>query len=578
MKKINYKIVLFPLQKSIIKKFLFAVMFSLIAAGCANQLPPGGGEVDKIPPAITEVFPPNGTVNFNDNYFELSFSEFVDKRSVKDAIFISPSPGGELNLNWSWNLKSVKVSFPKELRKNTTYAVTIGTDLVDINAHNRMASAYNFAFSTGSVIDKGEISGKIFAEKPNGVMLFAYKKSDTSVIDPGVLKPDYISQAGDSGYFKIKGLGPGTYRVFAIDDQYRDLLFQPEQDKYGAPSQDVTLTEKDTVFTNLNYFITKNDTAKPRILTAVMTDKHHLLANFSKELDSSSINISHFTIIDSTTGKKYNPVYAFKGNTKNTEMVLSLKDDLVFENAVFLHLNTIKDINKNITDFDYVKLTTSSRNDTTKTSIIRTNPTGGETVDFIKPQFRFYCDDAFDSTLMKKGINCTDTSGKPFKYSVRFLDDASFVLNVEDELAPKQDYRIKFDFNKFKNLTGQTLDSIYVFRFKTINGLDFTGATGVIKNLDSTKNPVIVLQGTDKKKYIYTQKPVDGNKFNFDRVEPGMYILWCFYDTDKNGLYSYGSVFPFSPSEGFCFFDKKLELKPRWVVTDILFDFANPKK
>jgi len=562
---------------NLIRAFVFFLLV-LFYSGCANQLPPGGGAVDKVPPEITELYPPSGTVNYKDNYFELSFSEFVDKRSVKDAIFISPSPGGELDLNWSWNAKSVKVTFPKELKQNTTYAVTIGTDLVDINAHNRMGSAYSFAFSTGPVIDKGEITGRVYADKPNGVMLFAYKLSDTAAIDPGVLKPDYISQAGDSGYFKLKGLGPGSYRVFAIEDQYRDLLFQPEQDKYGAPPMDIILSEKDTLFPNLNFILTKYDTIKPRILSAVMTDKHHILANFSKELDSSAINVVNFYVIDSTSGKKYNPVYAFKGNTKNTEMVISINNDLVYENSNFVVVNGIKDINKNKTEFDYIKLTTSSRNDTTKTSIIRMDPASGETVDFIKPAFRFFCDDAFDSTIIKKGITCADTAGKPFRYSIRFPDNASFIIYAEEELAPKQDYRIRFDYNKFKNLAGVTLDSVFVYRFKTINGLDFTGATGTIKNLDSSKNPIIILQGTDKKKFSYVQKPAEGNKFNFDRVEPGQYILRCFYDTDKNGIYSYGSVFPYVPSEVFRYFGKVLDLKPRWTVTDINLDFENPQK
>ena len=57
---------------------------------CANQLPPSGGDVDKIPPRIIEVYPPDGTINYSENFFELDFSEYVDKRSVRDAIFISP--------------------------------------------------------------------------------------------------------------------------------------------------------------------------------------------------------------------------------------------------------------------------------------------------------------------------------------------------------------------------------------------------------------------------------------------------------------------------------------------------------
>lgn len=572
MKKEELSINILGFLSPALKPVLLYLFIASFFTGCANQLPPGGGEVDKTPPEIVELYPANGSTLFNEGYFELDFSEFVDKRSLKDAIFISPSPGSDLQLDWSWSGKSVRVHFPSALRKNTTYIVSIGTDLVDINAHNRMASAYSFSFSTGPVVDKGEIKGRVYSEKPSGVMLFAYKKDDTSKIDPGVLKPDFISQAGDSGSFKIKGLGPGTYKVFAIEDQYRDLLFQPDQDRFGAPSQEITLSQTDTSFNDLNFYLSKYDTVKPRVLTSVMTDMRHILVNMNEELDSSAFNIKNFYIIDSTSGKKTEPVYSFKGNTKLTEFVLSINSELVYENSNFLVLQGIKDLSGNITPFDYVKLTTGNRKDTSKTYITRFIPQQNETVDFIKPVFRFSCDDAFDSALVKKSITCTDTSGRPFKYSLRFIDDASFCINAEEELVPKQEFRIKFDFNKFVNLSGNKLDSTFVYRFKTISGLDFTGVSGIINNVDLTKNPILVLQGTDKGKLTYIQKPDTAGKFNFERIEAGKYTLWCYYDTNHDSKYSNGSLYPFVPSERFFYYKNIIELRPRWAVTDIIFE------
>lgn len=555
-------------------KFVFTFIFLVILLnGCANQLPPGGGEVDKTPPEITEVYPQNGTVNFTDDYFELSFSEFIDKRSLKDAIFISPSPGGELELNWSWSGTSVKVSFPKPLKKNTTYVVTIGTDLVDIHAHNRMASSYSFSFSTGSVVDKGTISGRVYADKPSGVMLFAYKKEDTSHIDPSVLKPDYISQAGDSGYFKLRGLGPGTYRVFAIDDQYRDLLFQADQDKYGVPNKDVILTIKDTAFSNLNYYLTKTDTLKPRILTAVMTDEHHVLVSFSKDIDSSSLYAQNFYLYDSTLNNSSAFVYGFKGNTKQKDFVLSIKKEVKSDDNIYIIAKEIKDSYGNISRGDNLKLITNNKKDTTKTSIFKMEPQANEKTDFLLPVFKFYFDDAFDSVLAMQGITFTDTAGKSVKYKCRFIDDASIILSADEELIPKKDYRIKFDYNKFVNLTGNKLDSVYIYKFSTINGLDFTGATGIVKNVNLKRNPVLVLQGIDKFKKTYVTKPDAECKFNFERIEAGKYQLWGYYDENKDNAYNYGNIFPFEPSEKFVSKNELLELKPRWTVTDIIFDF-----
>jgi PBP1b-binding outer membrane lipoprotein LpoB len=54
--------------------YLFMLAAAVLFAGCANQLAPGGGEIDRIPPEIVETYPADGAVNFNDEYIEFGFS------------------------------------------------------------------------------------------------------------------------------------------------------------------------------------------------------------------------------------------------------------------------------------------------------------------------------------------------------------------------------------------------------------------------------------------------------------------------------------------------------------------------
>ena len=160
--------------KAAAEKIKYFVLFSigLLLSGCANQLPPGGGEIDRIPPSVVETYPENGTTEFHDEYIEFTFSEYVDKRTVKDALFISPAVDGDLELDWSG--KSVRVYFPNPLKDSVTYVVTLGTDVVDYNNKNRMAESYTLTFSTGPEIDRRIISGRVYDEKPSGTMIFAY--------------------------------------------------------------------------------------------------------------------------------------------------------------------------------------------------------------------------------------------------------------------------------------------------------------------------------------------------------------------------------------------------------------------
>ena len=72
-----------------------------------------------------------------------------------------------------------------------------------------MADSYILTFSTGNEIDKRIITGRIYDDKPSGTMIFAYKlKADT--VNPSTTKPDYISQAGNNGFFQLAGLGFGN--------------------------------------------------------------------------------------------------------------------------------------------------------------------------------------------------------------------------------------------------------------------------------------------------------------------------------------------------------------------------------
>ena len=175
-------------------------------------MPPPGGEVDKIPPEIVEMIPQNGTTNYTDNYVEFTFSEYVDKRSVQDAFFISPNLEGEIEFNWSG--KSVEIIFEDSLRDNTTFIITIGAEVKDLNNSNNMARSLNLTFSTGDEIDFCSVEGKIYDKKPVGTMIFAYMLGDT-IPNPAAQKPNYLTQVGEDGVFKF-GTGLKTKGIQSL--------------------------------------------------------------------------------------------------------------------------------------------------------------------------------------------------------------------------------------------------------------------------------------------------------------------------------------------------------------------------
>ncbi len=559
-------------SKGKLKNILWLIT-ALFLSQCANQLPPSGGEIDKIPPKIIEVYPEDGTINFNEDYFELGFSEYVEKRSVKEAIFISPAIDGELELDWSG--KYVRVYFPNNLKQNVTYVITIGTNVVDYNNRNEMAEAFTFTFSTGSEIDKRIITGRVYHNKPQGIMLFGYLIKDVEP-NPFEVKPDYISQTSADGKFKLAGLAAGTYRIFAVCDEFRDLLYQSEQDEIGIPYRDVELAVDDTLYSGLDFILTKIDTVKPRLLSASMTDRNHILVNFSEELDRKSIKPINFYLLDSTDNKRVQIKYAFKGNTKLSELVLVPSEILTMQNSVYLFTDFIKDKSGNVYYNDFAEVTLSDRIDTSKTDLYRAVPSSGSNeVDFLSPKFMFEFNDAFDAMSAKEGIAFSDTSKKNVPFEVEFLDDASFVINPLKRLEMSKDYVIKIDLSKFKDFAGNYFDSVYQYKFKTITGLEFTGVSGRLIGADENWNPKLELKNIDKNDLRYSTSVVKNGQFNFERIIPGKYQLFSYYDTDSSNTYSFGTVVPFQKSEKFSFYPDTLNLRARWTETDLKFNLKD---
>lgn len=544
-------------------KILIALLTIIVLVRCANQLPPGGGEIDLTPPEIIFNYPANGTVNFAENYFELEFSEYVDKRSFKEALFISPAFDEKYEISWSG--KSVEVYFPDGLKKNVTYVVTVGTDVVDLNNRNRMANSYSFAFSTGEKIDTRTISGKVFGKGIEGTLIFAYRFIDdtTTYLNR---KPDYLSQIGKDGSYKLNGLSESVYRVFAVKDQLRDFIYQMDQDEIGIPFKDINLTGTDSSFSGLNFFINKIDTVAPRLISTVMTDRNHILVTLSEQCDTSIVNASNFFIYDSTLNQILNPDFAYSSITKKDEIVIVQNNTLQDDHKYYLTARKLDDLSGNIINDDYKELIISNRPDTTAPKLIKKQPENRSIIDFLNPVFIFYFDDAIANKEIQKAITFTDTLKNKISFNYYFDDDATLVIKPITDLKTDKNFIITIDLSLFKDANGNKTDSVYTHKFSTISGIEFTGLSGKIDS--ERKNIILLLQDGRNPEKFYTTKPDQTYTFNFERVDAGSYKLWYYFDDDSSNTFNFGYPQPFKFAEEFDFIQDTVNLRARWRVTD----------
>ncbi len=556
-------------QFSVLLNSFFTISL-LFLFGCANQLPPGGGEVDKIPPEIVSSYPENGTTNFKDNYIEFEFSEYVDKRSFRDALFISPAIDEQLEISWTG--KSVEIVFPKGLKDSLTYVVTIGTDVVDVNNRNRMENAYTFSFATGDKIDKRSISGRVFGNSIEGTLLFAYRFTEDTIKYLSK-KPDYVSQIGKDGSYKLSGLAEASYRVFAVNDQFRDYLYQADQDWIGIPNKDIELSGTDSSYSGLDFFLMKVDTIKPRMLTVVMTDENHLVATLSEECDSSTFRADNFFIIDSTSNQTLPVAYIYHTKAKREEFVLVNKNKLNPENTYYLLSETLRDLEGNVFENELISFTVSELKDTSAPKLIRTIPGRNGSIDFKNPDVQLFFDDAIDNNKLISAIEFIDTLKNKVSFNLLQIDGAAFSIKPEMDLKPEKDYIVKVNLNYFNDASGNKTDSVFVLKFHTISGIEFTGISGKI--ISNKTNVVIMLQDINDPKTFYTAQPDKTSSYSFERINAGSYKIWMYSDTDSSKTFDYGYPDPFRKSEEFYVVPDTIKLRPRWSVTDYNLEFDN---
>jgi hypothetical protein len=547
----------------------FAVLTFI--SGCANQLPPGGGEIDTIPPKIIESVPANGTINYGENYFEITFSKYVDKRSVQDAIFISPSL--QRPVNYSWSGKTLNVIFNDTLKPNTTYTITIGTDVKDLNNGNKMAESFLLTFSTGNKIDIGKVSGKVFNERPEGIMIFAFKENGNE-FDIDKQKPDYISQVGKNGNYGLQGMGDGKYKILAILDKFRDYKYQKNEDEYGVQTGEVNLKESASTRTGFDFMMTMEDTLVPKITNAFMRDRNHLLVQFSKAIDSSKISASNFYLKDTTANNKVMPKYFYKGETKPNQFILGIVDSLEVKDSWQLFAKDLIDFKNNFTSLENIPISIKEERDTTSVILHRIMGTLNEgKVDYEKPQIKLIFSGPVDSSSLKEKLTIQDEKKSLIPFKIEREDDAVYKLRLTLNNKQSENYTVLLNYKNYKDVFGNDVDSLFNNKFTTSNELDFSGASGTVSNLPDSSDVIVSLQNVNQNKIVYEQIIGKKRKFEFKKINPGKYLLMGFNDKNKNHKYDYGSIKPYSYSEEFRYYPDTLNLRARWPVGDINLSF-----
>lgn len=561
-----------------IQQLISVGLVSFLLASCAGERAPEGGPVDLDPPYVASTVPPNYTTRFSGSTITIEFNKYVDHRSAEGAIFISPSLG---QLEFDWSGRELGIRFSGKLRPATTYVVTVGTDVMDTHNRNKMASSYTLAFSTGEDIDHGAIEGRIFpvkdADPPLGVMIFAYKldglKADT--LDSRTTKPDYVTQTGKNGDFLLLHLAFGSYRVLAVRDEYKNLLYDPETDEFGVPSGEINLTPADTLRSHVWMRLGKEDTTAVRLLKASPPNRRHVLVDFSSPVDTGGLSTDWFQISDTLHHGplKVRAAYPVLPDRKSVILLTERQDSSA---AYRLSINSLRGINRLTVSplANQLTFTGSDVIDTLGPRIAAFSISDSAKEVDLKPVFLLAFSDAVQKPSASGAVALLDSAKQAVPIVMRWLSEAALEISPETRLLSYSWYTIRMGMRGVSDFDGRRgRDSLRVYRFQTVDEETFSSIEGNISDTSKTDQKgsiVLVARNVSRKEAKeYVLQLSQPGAFGFNDILEGKYLLWAYRDRRGDQKYSGGNVFPFVPSERFTEYPDTLKVRARWPLEGV---------
>lgn len=202
---------------------------SLLMVACARMGQPDGGWFDDDPPRIIGSNPADQAVGVNSKRITIQFDEYIKLEDATQNVIVSP-PQLEMPEIKATG-KKIVVDLKDSLKANTTYTIDFSDAISDNNENNPLGN-YTFTFSTGERIDTFEVAGTVLdasnLEPIKGIQVGLYADlADSAFRTKPLLR---VARTDGRGHFVIKGVAPGEYRVYALQDADGNYMFNQKSE------------------------------------------------------------------------------------------------------------------------------------------------------------------------------------------------------------------------------------------------------------------------------------------------------------------------------------------------------------
>lgn len=609
--------------KSILTNTALFFIISVVLLGCAAVGTPDGGPYDDTPPKVVGSSPKLEETNVKNKTVRIDFDEYIKLENASEKVIISPPQKEQPEIQV--NGKDIQIKLIDSLQPNTTYTIDFSDGIVDNNEGNPLGD-FCFSFSTGSQLDTMEVSGYVLnaadLEPIKGIQVGLYSNLADSAFTTQQFQR--VSRTDGSGHFVIRGIKPGKYRIYALNDMDQSFSYSQRSetmawsDSIIVPSSTEAFREDtiwnedkitiDTILT-VEYtrflpddIILRAFTATPDIQYLAKSDRNtheKIELQFAIPVDSMPV----------IKGLNFNEqdAYIVEHTARYDTITLWMKDTTIYYNDTlrFSMQYLATDTNGLLTDhIDTLSLTPKrsrarivqdeqkrAKDEAEKfEKDLKRLERNGDSIGIARlmlPKTKFLPIEHTSSTM---ALN--DVYTLSFKEPVTFLSDTAVkVLKMEDsiwvkvpfeieqdtllireyriyaEWRPEETYKIRIDSASIVGLYGLHNDALeHEIRFAPLD----TYSTFTV-NVANPKSSYLI-ELLDNKGDITRRGRIEEGKVDFFFLIPGKYYVRLIDDVNMNNKWDTGEYAEKRQPENVYYINKVFDLKQDWYHETEMWD------